>query len=172
MADETNIIWNETEKYKEFRGMITGIDPVYEGEEGIRQGDYLVHVADGDNPAAFYINKNTFYLDCSFTVGDQVFGYYRTDRPMILIYPPRYDIVIFGLVKEGRNVKVGAFDNQLVSSDGMLKLNISELTWISDETGKVYCDNIENKDLLVLYGASTRSIPAFTVPGVIFVISE
>lgn len=162
----------EMVKYQEVRGVITGIDYFYEEDGTTRQGHYFVQVLDQENPSTFYITNDTFYVDCDLGVGDYVFGYYRADRPMILIYPPRYDIEVVGKVRDGRNVKVDRFNDELVSADGMLKLNISEMTWIANNMGKIYCDNIANKNLLVIYGASTRSIPAITVPSVIIVLPD
>ena len=70
------------------------------------------------------------------------------------------------MVKESpyQNVKVDFFNSQLISSDGQLKLNLSPYTSITLKNGQVFSRSIENRNLIVIYGPTTRSIPAQTTP--------
>ena len=70
------------------------------------------------------------------------------------------------MVKEAtyRNVKVDYFHNQLVSSDGQLQLNLSPYTPILLTNGQPFSSIPANRDLIVIYGPSTMSIPAQTTP--------
>ena len=97
-------------------------------------------------------------------VGDEVTGYYDGDAPVPLIYPPQYHALV--MVKEHpyQNVKVDYFDEQLVSRDGKLKLNLSSYTSIVLRNGQVFTRNPANRNLIVIYGPTTRSIPAQTIP--------
>ena len=68
------------------------------------------------------------------------------------------------------NVKVDYFDSDLVSSDGKLKLNIAPTTQVVLENDQSFTKIPKNRDLIVVYGASTKSIPAQTVPYKVIVI--
>ena len=75
-------------------------------------------------------------------------------------------------ITQTQNVKVDFFDNQLISSDSTLKLIISPFTQIIQENGQVFTANPTNKNLIVVSGASTKSIPAQTVPYKIIVMCQ
>lgn len=134
--------------------------------------------------ANFILSENTFYLDdVKITVGKEITGYYEAGRPMILIYPPQYTIDIVAPVYEDIFIKVDKFDSNLLSKDGMLKLNISETTEILWENGitmnwfaKPSIEDLEhalsNRKLIVFYDVTTRSIPPQTSPKKVLVISQ
>jgi hypothetical protein len=69
-------------------------------------------------------------------------------------------------------VKVDLFDNDYVSSDNSLKLNISDDTVIVSENGEAFTGELADRKLVVVYGPSTRSIPAQTTPEKIVVLDE
>lgn len=94
-------------------------------------------------------------------------AYYDKHKPMIMIYPPRItpEIVIVNDEEKLGNVKVGLFDDNLVSLDNELKLNIDDKTVILNEKGKtISAEDLNGKDLIVFYTVTTRSIPAQTTP--------
>lgn len=101
--------------------------------------------------------------------GDWITGYYDGDAPVPMIYPPQYRALI--IVKESnyQNVKVDFFDNHLMSNDGQLQLNLSPSTVILLKNGQPFSRNPANRNLIVIYGATTRSIPAQTTPNEIIV---
>ena len=70
------------------------------------------------------------------------------------------------------NVKVDYFNEKLLSSDGMLKLNIAPSTQVVLENGQLFTENPANRYLIVVYGATTRSIPAQTSPEQIVVMCQ
>lgn len=74
------------------------------------------------------------------------------------------------LFVQGQNVKVDYFNEQLESSDGTLKLNIGPFTQIVMENGQWFTASPANHDLIVIYGPTTRSIPAQTTPYKIIVM--
>ncbi len=154
-------------KFFSFRGTITSISEFFIGENGEGAGCYtLVSVANGDGGTVnFVVSPDTYFVDQAMVaVGDQVTGYYDGNAPVPLIYPPQYRALI--MVKESpyQQVKVDFFNNQLVSSDGQLKLNLSPYTSITIRNGQVFSHSIENRNLIVIYGPTTRSIPAQTTP--------
>ncbi|EKN68216.1 copper amine oxidase N-terminal domain-containing protein [Schinkia azotoformans] len=94
-------------------------------------------------------------------------AYYDKHKPMLMIYPPRItpEIVIVNDEEKTGNVKVGLFDDNLVSLDNDLKLNIGEKTVILNEKGKnISAEELKGKELIVFYTVSTKSIPAQTTP--------
>lgn len=100
-------------------------------------------------------------------------AYYDKHKPMLMIYPPRItpEIVIVNDEEKPGNVKVGLFDENLVSLDNDLKLNIGEKTVILNEKGEnISAEELKGKELIVFYTVSTKSIPAQTTPTKIIVL--
>lgn len=124
-------------------------------------------------PAVIVVNANTYILDNEeISVGSTITGYYNANAPMIMIYPPQYSTEVVAVEREDRNVKVDLFDKDHVSSDNSLKLNISEDTVIVSENGEAFTGELADRKLVVVYGPSTRSIPAQTTPEKIVVLNE
>ena len=154
-------------RFFSFRGTVTSIDEFFTGAKGEDEGCYtFISVANADRGTVnFVVSPDTYFVDQAMvSVGDQVTGYYDGDAPVPLIYPPQYRALI--MVKESpyQNVKVDFFNSQLISSDGQLKLNLSPYTSITLKNGQVFSHSIENRNLIVIYGPTTRSIPAQTTP--------
>lgn len=119
----------------------------------------------------FVISPTTYFLDrVRVSIGDRVTGFYDVNVPVILIYPPQYQALIITKDNPYQNVKVDYFDNQLVSSDGQLQLNISNYTSILLPNDQPFTLNPANRNLLVVYGPTTMSIPAQTTPYKIIVM--
>lgn len=153
--------------FKSFRGVITDINDFPVGQNGDRDGCYqMMTVEDGTGGVVnFIISPSTYFVNQEIvTTGQWVTGYYDGDAPVPMIYPPQYRALI--VVKESnyQNVKVAFFNNQLVSSDGQLQLNLSPTTIISLKNGQPFSKNPANRNLIVIYGPTTRSIPAQTSP--------
>lgn len=123
--------------------------------------------------ANFILSNDTYIVDNEeIALGNVITGYYDANAPMIMIYPPQYNIKVANFYNQDQNVKFDKFDKDLVSSDNTLKLNISDDTQIVSQDGKTYEGEITDKNLVVIYGISTRSIPAQTTPSKIVVIQE
>lgn len=128
---------------------------------------------EGEIIANIIVSDDTYILnDTEITLGSTVTGYYDANAPMILIYPPQYNVEVLVVENEEENVKVDIFDENLVSSDNTLKLNISDDTEIILQDGKAFDGELVNRKLVVTYGASTKSIPAQTTPSKIVVLFE
>lgn len=154
-----------------FSGVVTDIyDFHMQGGEDAGCNMIMSVRDDGENVVNFVVSPDTYFLDQEMIhVGDFITGYYNGNAPAILIYPPQFPALIIVKYQEYQNVKVDFFNNRLVSSDNMLKLNIGPDTLIMLKNGQAFHGNIANRDLIVVYGASTRSIPAVTTPDKIIV---
>lgn len=169
-----DLVEEEILKQERLVGFITG--RVKEIRDFIPQeGSKFVSLEneEGEIIGNLVVSEDTFILDDEdITVGLTVTGFYDATKPMILIYPPQYNIEVLVVEKEGRNVKADVFDENLISSDRMLKLNISEETEIVSEDGEIFEGDLVNRRLVVIYGPSTKSIPAQTTPDKIIVLEE
>ena len=133
-----------------------------------------------DNPFHFLIDNSTIILDKKGNVvdlkqGDSVTLFMPADQPMIMIYPPLYSpaVIIVGEVSESNFVKVAQFDENIVSEDNQLKLNISDDTIIVNKKGeRVSKDEVTKQNAIVIYGSTTKSIPEQTTPYKIIVFPK
>lgn len=160
-------------KYQPFSGTVTMINDFAITPSGENEGCYkLMSVNDGSGRQVnFVVEPKTYFVDQAMVgVGDRVTGYYDADAPVPLIYPPQYRTLVMVKEKRGQNVKVDFFNSQLVSSDGMLKLNLSPGTQLLLENGQRFTKSPANRNLIVIYGPSTFSIPAQTTPYRIIVL--
>ncbi|RKD22914.1 hypothetical protein BEP19_11805 [Ammoniphilus oxalaticus] len=148
-----------------------------------QKGDLLqLFLNDMENdPAYLLISDKTLILDSA--TGNRVDeselkkeltvdAYYDKNKPMIMIYPPQIapEIVIVHGEEMGQ-VKVGKFTNEFVSLDNQLKLNLAEDTQLVNHQGKeIKEDELNGKELIVFYTASTKSIPAQTTPNKIIAL--
>jgi hypothetical protein len=119
----------------------------------------------------FVIAPDTYFVDHRVVrVGDRVTGFYDGDAPVPLIFPPQYAAIVMAKDAPGQDVTVDFFNRQLLNSDGDLRLNISRETRILLENGQEFQRNPANRYLIVVFGATTRSIPAQTTPSQIIVM--
>ncbi len=163
--------------YGSFTGTVTEVAPYY-GADGKTpvEGKVIVSVEDKDGMQAdFIVSQDTPRLtDTKPQAGEAFTGWYDAARPMIMIYPPRYtpDVIQVGALAEGQNVKVDRFDEGLLASEGSLKLNVGKDTEVVNPDGTAFEGNIAERNLAVVYGPTTRSIPAQTTPIRVIVLEE
>lgn len=143
-----------------------------------------IYLKNKDLEAYFILSENTYYADgVKIEKGLEITGYYESGKPMIMIYPPQYTIdIITPVYKEGF-VKVDKFDSNLLSKDKQLKLNISEKTeivwenntqiyWFAKPTIEDLETVLGNRQMIVYYDFTTKSLPAQTTPSKIIVLSQ
>lgn len=119
----------------------------------------------------FVVTPNTYFVDhVMVSRGDMVTGFYDANAPVPLIFPPQFRAIVMARDTLYQNVKVDYFNSQLLSSDNNLKLNIAPRTQIVLENGQAFSNNPANRNLIVVYGATTKSIPAQTTPYKIIVM--
>lgn len=152
--------------YGSFSGIITRIDDFGSGSHEMSGCNKLMIVRNGDGSTVnFVVTPTTYFVDhVMMNKGDRATGFYDTDAPVILIYPPQYQAIVMARLARGQNVAVDYFNEQLVSTNGNLKLNIAPGTKITLENGQSFTGSLANRYLIVMYGPTTRSIPAQTTP--------
>lgn len=161
------------ENFKSFHGTITMINDFWTNASGEGLGCYkLISVQNeyGDL-VNFVVSPSTYFVDhVTLSVGDRVTGFYDGNAPVPLIFPPQYRALVMARDTSYQNVKVDYFNSQLVSSDNTLKLNIGPYTQILLENNQLFTNKLANRNLIVVYGPTTRSIPAQTTPYKIIVM--
>jgi hypothetical protein len=154
-----NSFTGTVKKISDFRGMEGAKFVSVENEKG--------------EPANIIISGETYILnEAELAVGSLITAFYDANAPMIMIYPPQYSAKVVVLGNLEQNIKVDLFDQDLISADRSLKLNISEETEIITQDGKTFTGELANRKLAVIYGASTKSIPAQTTPEKVVVLFE
>ncbi len=158
--------------FQYFSGTIREITDFWTGNEQTTGCYKFMSLQDEDgNIVNFIVTPTTYFVDhATMSAGDAAIGFYDADLPAVLIFPPQYQAVVMARASLYYNVKVDYFDADLVSGDGMLKLNLSPSTRILLENNQSFTGNPANRNLIVFYGASTRSIPAQTTPRTVIVM--
>lgn len=124
-------------------------------------------------PINMVVSNNTYVVNNDeITVSAIVTGYFDINAPMILIYPPQYSPEVVVVENQDYQVKVDIFSEELVSSDNMLKLNISEDTKVVTQDGETFKGELGNQKLVIIYTFSTKSIPAQTIPLKVIVLGQ
>ncbi|NLO10480.1 MAG: hypothetical protein GX129_11545 [Clostridiales bacterium] len=160
-------------EHKAHFNSFTGIVKEIRKSEFEKDTSYALLVNEEGMEANLVLTKDTYYInDEKIRIGSKVTGYYDANAMMIMIYPPQYVAVAVMVSNSEQNIKVDLFDTDLVSADNLLKLNISNDTEIVLKDGKEFKGGLKNRKLAVFYGASTRSIPAQTIPDKIVVLSD
>lgn len=159
----------KTAQYESFTGIVKEIRQ-HATDASIR---YILLENEEGMTANIVTDADTYYIKgVKIALGDTITGYYRGGMPMIMIYPPQYNVDVVAGVLTDEHLKVDRFDENLLSADGSLKLNVDEKTPIIGTDGKAYTGQITNKRLAVVYGITLRSYPAQTSPHQIIVLGE
>lgn len=161
--------------FKSFTGIVKEINASINTNGLISDEKTFVLVEGSDGSLTnFIVNTDTFWAtDNPLEVGSHVTGFYDATKPVIMIYPPQYVAQVMVVdPAEGQNIKTDRFDQDLVSSDNALKLNLSDETQILLENGRPFTGALKNRNLVVYYDISTRSIPAQTTPSKVVVLFE
>jgi len=156
-----------------FHGEIAMIDDflIDESEEGVGCYKLMSVVNRYGSIVNFLVTPETYFVyHVMVSVGDKVTGFYDANAAVPLIFPPQFRAIVMARDNQYQNVKVDYFDRELVSSDGKLKLTISPSTQIVLENDQAFTKIPKNRNLIVVYGASTKSIPAQTIPYKVIVI--
>ncbi len=167
ISEQIDTIENQS-SFNSFTGTVKEITD-FKGVEGSK----FVLVENQDGQQANLIISNSTYVvnNEKIDIGSVITGFYDANAPMLMIYPPQYNTEVVNVASsKGQCIKVDKFDKDLVSSDNMLKLNISKETEIISQDGKAFEGELANRNLVVLYGISTKSIPAQTNPDKIVVL--
>lgn len=147
-----------------------------------------MRVAEIDNEQGglrFVVAANTIIVNradggyltgADLTEGMEVAVVYGANSPMGMSLPPYLGQVTAVVANADAGFfAVGHFDEELTDMKNMLQLNISEETNIQNLQGakiKLSAEDVKNKDALVFYDATTRSIPAQTNPSFVLILEE
>ncbi len=125
------------------------------------------------NTVNFTLTPSTYVLDFdTLSVGMTCTFWYAADAPMPLIYPPQYNAVAVAREKSGRNVDLGFYNTSMVNESRTLELHIDASVDIRTTNNQYFQGSPANHTLMVVYGSSTRSIPAQTTPSKIVVFCD
>lgn len=161
------------EKFQSFHGMITMINDFWINSTGEGVGCYKIMSVENENGTLvnFVVAPDTYFVDhVMVTPRNMVTGFYDANAAVPLIFPPQFRAIVMARDTHYQNVKVDYFNSQFVSSDNNLKLNIAPRTQIALENDQAFNNNPANRNLIVIYGATTKSIPAQTTPYKIIVM--
>jgi len=164
-----------TSVYTRFEGHATYVSDNY---------PYSNHVqveGEDENVINFIITENTLFMTADgpatlgeINVGDKLVVYFIQPLVEAMIYPPHREASVFIIAEEDshRSIFFGRLDEDLVSEDNSLRLNISDDTVILRANGEDGSDvRLEGRDLAVVYTIATRSIPAQTTPELIVILN-
>lgn len=142
------------------------------------EGEFLtITTGEGVDGIVFTTSASTVVYDAKdgsvktakdLTEGMEITAVMPANSIMTMSIPPMTPSAMgFVINAEGTSVMVGKFNDELVNEENKLALNISEQTSIVSITGTkqvLTAEDIKGNDCLVIYGATTKSIPAQTSP--------
>lgn len=159
-------------------GIITSI-------EASEDGNFNIMMDNETGGLHFLLSPQTVLTDCitgtliladDLDVDMEVSVVYDKNSPMGMSMPA-YLSQVTALVanpSEG-NFSIGYFDADLTNMDALLALNIDETTNIQSVQGTrmlLTAEDVKEKEALVFYGVTTRSIPAQTTPSFILLLDK
>lgn len=158
--------------FQSFSGMVMMISDFWVGTNNNGDCYKLVSVDKEQGLSVnFVVEPTTYFVDhFMMRIGDRITGFYDANVPVPLIYPPQYQAIVIAKDSPHQHVKVDYFNDSLESSDGELRLNVSTNTHILLENGQQFTGHITNKNLIVTYSSTTKSIPAQTTPSQIVIL--
>lgn len=130
-----------------------------------------VTILGSDGVTNFIVSPDTYVIgEARLRPGMPVTAFYDSQLAVPLIFPPRYQAVIIGRRNPRENMFAGYFDENLVSENNELQLNIDNSTTVVTSNGQTFSCRPENQMLIVYYTDTTRSIPPQTTPRKVIVM--
>ena len=131
----------------------------------------MITILTPEEEVNFVLSPETTVIDSiPLRTGMYVAAFYDVNAPTPLIFPPRYQAVIMTRLERGESVMLSRFDDNLTSFQNTLQLTPGRGTRITTVNGQRYTCDLSNRDLLVYYSNTTRSIPPQTTPRRIVVL--
>lgn len=156
------------------------IETVLEGQDKENFDNIINYIIVDDTRVFGMANGEEKSLE-DIKAGDTITVFTNGYAPAPLMLPPQYQA---NVIMVNDNMEISSLrlcdvdtyvkrDGVLVNLANTLELNLGEETKITGLTGRMTTiDELENKDLLVVYSMSTKSIPAQTTPMAIVVLGE
>ncbi len=151
-------------------------------------GDGVISTSKDDEVINFTTSEDTLVIDAvtgdiksldDIKAEDVITVYTNAYAPAPLILPTQYQADVIVINSNDENavsfIDVDTYvkaEEGVVNAANTLALNVAETTAVVDKEGNVYAESLENKDLVVIYTNSTRSIPAQTTPEKVVVLGE
>lgn len=160
------------EKYLSISGTIISIESFPISVNDTSACTLIIGVQSSNRDLNYFIlDQNTYFVNhVTLKKGDYITAFYDSMAPAPLIFPPRYRAVVIVPALRHSFIKVAYFNEKLVSGDEQLKLNIGPRTRILLPNNQIFLGKLGNQDLVVIYGPSTKSIPAQTTPMEVIVL--
>lgn len=131
----------------------------------------IITLATDNGEIRFTLTADTYVIDnLRLRTGMEVVGFYDANAPVPLIYPPQYQAIVIGRITSRESIAADYFNENLVSSNNTLKINLAPSTEIVTANGQRYTCRIANHTLVVFYSTTTRSMPPQTTPRKIIVL--
>ena len=172
---------NETNPLRELPYYLSITGTVVSVEE-VEYGRRIIINDENDNPAHLSITDNTvFPFAGEVKAGDVVTGFYLANAPMIMIWPPLYNIaVLVAGAPDDISVNVDRFyewedntDGFLLAQGGKFAFKVDGNTEIVLANGADFSDgDYVGRRIAVIYDVSTRSIPELATAKKIIVLFE
>ena len=179
--DSPEQIDNEPQ-YDFIDGVITDIKDFLDADGNPVEGKQIVKVEKGEAEWNIIPTADTYFINVGRTdrkamsVGDDIKVFYNSKAPMIMIYPPQITAEFIALnFDEAKFITIARFYEKFVDSRNSLRLNISDTAEIIYQDGKKFegeISELAGRKIIVIYSATTRSIPPQTSPETIIVMYE
>lgn len=136
------------------------------------QGGVVLNITD----KAFVLNyaNHKFLTSADLHINMTVTAIIPDNVPMTMSIPPMVsDVVGLVVMDDTGFVNAGFYDENLFNKNALLVLDVAQNGIIFDmngEHGQLTVNDIVNQNLLVLYKASTRSVPAQTSPDYVMIL--
>lgn len=154
-------------------------------EKSGTDGVSVVEIENKNGGLRFAVDANSLILDrkdgsyktvADLTEGMEVAVVYSANSPMGMSLPPYLGSVTAVVANaDADNMMVGHFGDDLTDKTNKLQLNISDETRILNMEGakiKLSAADVKNRDALVFYDITTRSIPAQTTPSLVLLLTQ
>lgn len=151
----------------------------------MHKDSYTITIENDDMGMVFSVSPHIFIIDQNtkkytqieeIKVGTKLTAIIDKMAPMTLSIPPMTSGVAgFILNSDVGSVDLSVYNDKLVNVENTLALKINKDTTIVSENGakRLYtADDLKQKECLVLYSISTRSIPAQTTPEFVMIMNE
>lgn len=161
-------------RFGSITGTIVDMVPARVGRRRANGCMIFVTIEDTEgNTVNFMLTPATYIVDFeTLSVGMLCTFWYAADAPMPLIYPPQYNAAVAAQVSNSRNVDVSWYDAALVNGEQTLQLNLDGTVDVRTTNNQYFQGSPANHNLVVIYGSSTRSIPAQTTPSMVVVLCD
>lgn len=166
-------------------GFVTDSGKIISVEKSGTDGVSVVEIENKNGGLRFAVDANSLILDrkdgsyktvADLTEGMEIAVVYSANSPMGMSLPPYLGSVTAVVANaDADNMMVGHFGDDLTDETNKLQLNISDETRILNMEGakiKLSAADVKNRDALVFYDITTRSIPAQTTPSLVLLLTQ